>query len=120
MTPYKKFVPVALAILLLMALGKSCSPDRATWYGQSHRGKLMANGKPFNPDALTAASWDYPLGTKLRIIHDKKSVVVEVTDRGGAKKFFQIGRTIDLSRAAFSQLAPTQEGSISVRIVRVD
>src|SRR6516162_1226131 len=39
----------------------------ASWYGEEHRGKLMANGKRFDPDKLTAASWFYPLGTKVRV-----------------------------------------------------
>src|SRR5207253_2756164 len=100
---------VALAVLIVVIL-KSCAPDRATWYGDTHRGRLMANGRRFNPDALTAASWDYPLGTKLKIIHGQKSIVVEITDRGGARGFFQFGKTIDLSRAAFSRLASAETG----------
>src|SRR5215468_7676281 len=39
----------------------------ASWYGEEHRGRLMANGKRFNPDKLTAASWFYPLGTKVQV-----------------------------------------------------
>src|SRR5256885_351299 len=39
----------------------------ASWYGEEHRGRLMANGKRFNPDKLTAASWFYPLGTTVRV-----------------------------------------------------
>ena len=37
----------------------------ASWYGEELRGKLMANGKRFDPDKLTAASWFYPLGTRV-------------------------------------------------------
>ena len=39
----------------------------ASWYGEDHRGKLMANGKRFDPDKPTAASWFYPLGTRVRV-----------------------------------------------------
>ena len=39
----------------------------ASWYGEDHRGKLMANGRPFDPDALTCATWDHPFGTRLKV-----------------------------------------------------
>src|SRR5215469_18308319 len=62
----------------------------ASWYGEEHRGKLMANGKRFDPDKLTAASWFYPLGTKVRVSlastsKPRASVVVTITDRGPDK-----------------------------------
>jgi len=113
-----KFILLCL-VVLSFALLKSCAPDRATWYGGAQRGKLMSNGRPFNPEAMTAASWDYPLGTKLKIIHSEKSIVVEITDRGGARGFFQLGKTIDLSRGAFSHLAQPEVGSIKIKIARV-
>jgi rare lipoprotein A len=114
----RKIIPV-IALILTVLLLKACSPDHATWYGGPLRGKLMANGRPFNPDFPCAASWDYPLGTKLKIIHAEKSVIVEVTDRGGEHSLLHFGRTIDLSRSAFSSLANPRAGSIRVKIVRV-
>ena len=78
----------------------------------------MANGRRFNPDALTAASWDYPLGSKLRLVHGNKSVVVEVTDRGGARAVMQFGKVVDLSRAAFARLERPAVGSIRVKLQR--
>src|SRR5436190_174688 len=62
----------------------------ASWYGEDHRGRLMANGRPFNPDKLTAASWFYPLGSKVQVTvrHPHKTsrnVLVTITDRGPAK-----------------------------------
>jgi rare lipoprotein A len=80
----------------------------------------MANGQPFNPAAMTCASWDYPFGTKLRIEHNAKAVVVTVTDRGPAKRLYRKGRKLDLSRAAFKQLAPLDKGLIRVRIFKLD
>ncbi len=110
---------LAAAVVLLFLGLHACAPDRATWYGRHLRGKKMANGQPFNPDGMTAASWDYPLGTKLRITHDGKSIIVEVTDRGGEPAFLQFGKTIDLSKGAFSRLDDPEEGSIHVKIKRV-
>jgi rare lipoprotein A len=104
-------------IIAVLAM-RTCVFDRATWYGESWRGKKMANGRPYNPDAFTCASWDYPLGTKLRIAHEKHSVTVEVTDRGGKNRWYQFGKTIDLTPASFSKLANPKVGSIQIKIYR--
>jgi len=93
----------------------------ASWYGEEHRGKLMANGKRFNPDKLTAASWFYPLGTKVQVTlaantPAQRSVVVTITDRGPAKELVHDGRIIDLSHATFRRLAPTALGLVAVAV----
>jgi rare lipoprotein A len=93
----------------------------AAWYGEERRGKLMANGEAFDPDKFTAASWFYPLGTKVRVTvtsssRKPHSVVVTITDRGPARKAVRVGRIIDLSRAAFRQLAPPRVGLVSVKV----
>lgn len=88
-----------------------------SWYGDAYRGKTMANGQPFDPDSMSCASWDYPLGTKLRITCGRNSVTVEVTDRGPAQNLLA-SRQLDLSYAAFSKLADPSLGL--VRVVLVD
>ncbi|HEV2392293.1 MAG TPA: septal ring lytic transglycosylase RlpA family protein [Verrucomicrobiae bacterium] len=93
----------------------------ASWYGEEHRGKLMANGKRFNPDKLTAASWFYPLGTKVEVTARSpdralKTVMVTITDRGPAYELVRQGRIIDLSHAAFKKVAPTRNGLVPVKI----
>ncbi len=95
----------------------------ASWYGEVHRGKLMANRKRFDPDKLTAASWFYPLGSKVRVTlnlpgRSQKSVLVTITDRGPAKDLVQNGRVIDLSRAAFNRLANPDLGLVPVLVVQ--
>jgi len=118
---------VIWAILLcsgMQALAGAVPKDQeglASWYGESHRGKLMANGKPFNPDKLTAASWFYPLGTRVRVTVSEpsmrdKSVLVTITDRGPAMELVREGRVIDLGYAAFKKLAPTDLGLIQVKV----
>jgi len=77
---------------------------------------LMANGQRFDPDKFTAASWFFDLGTKVVVTRADRSVVVEITDRGPAKRLVQRGRTIDLSRAAFAELAPPSLGLIDVAV----
>jgi rare lipoprotein A len=116
----KRKIALLLAAILLVCGWHACFYDRATWYGDSERGKLMANGRPFNPDALTAASWNYPLGTKLKVDYGNKSVRVEVTDRGGVRAFMQFGKVLDLSHAAFARLEKPAAGSIRVTIRRVE
>jgi len=81
----------------------------------------MANGKPFNPDKLTAASWFYPLGTRVRVtvsdrLMQRKSVLVTITDRGPALDLVREGRVIDLGQAAFKRIAPPDLGLIQVTV----
>ncbi len=108
------------ALHLLILLGFVAGLPRAqagvaSWYGDELRGRLMANGKPFDPDRFTCASWHYPLGTVLRVTlaGSSRSVTVVVTDRGPARR---LRREIDLSRAAFARLAPTSVGLIKVSV----
>ncbi len=91
----------------------------ASWYGEAERGRLMANGHKFNPDRMTAASWFYPLGTKVRVTvsspnFESRSVLVTVTDRGPARRLVEQGRVIDLGRAAFRKIAPPDLGLVKV------
>jgi len=102
--------------ILLAVMTLACRADQASWYGKEHRGRLMANGHRFDPDKLTAASWAYDLGTKVVVTHDGRSVLVEITDRGPAKRLVEQGRIIDLSRAAFAKLAPLELGLIDVTV----
>lgn len=108
---------VLAAIFLITALACRAA-DLASWYGEEHRGLLMANGRRFDPDKLTAASWFYDLGTKVVVTHENRSVTVEITDRGPARSLLLQGRKIDLSRAAFAKLADTDLGLIDVTIRR--
>lgn len=64
---------------------------------------IMANGQRFDENALTCASWDYPLNTRLKVTNlaNNKSVEVIVTDR--TNKRFKNAR-IDLSKRAFGIL----------------
>lgn len=93
----------------------------ASWYGEELRGRLMANGEPFDPDKLTAASWFYPLGTRVRVTvsspyFEARSVLVTITDRGPAKSLVRQGRVIDLGRAAFRKLAEPDLGLVEVTV----
>jgi rare lipoprotein A len=107
---------IVLAILFMVPVCRAA--DLASWYGEKHRGLLMANGQRFDPDKLTAASWFYELGTKVVVTHENRSVIVEITDRGPARLLVKAGRKIDLSRAAFAKLADPDLGLIDVTVGR--
>lgn len=95
--------------------GSSCG--KASFYGSSFAGKPMANGKPFDPNAMTVAHRSLPFGTRLRVTDQStgKSVVVTVTDRGP----FVGGRTLDLSRGAFARINSLSKGVTAVCFKRV-
>ena len=107
---------LVLAALLILPCLTCPAADRASWYGEKERGLPMANGQRFNPDKLTAASWFFNFGTKVVVTHANRSVVVEITDRGPAKRLLNKGRKIDLSRAAFAKLANPDLGLIDVTV----
>ncbi len=84
----------------------------ASYYGRELEGNAMANGQPFDADALTAAHKTLPFGTKLEVTYGGKSVQVTVTDRGP----YVPGRDLDLSLAAARKLGLLSRGVAPVRV----
>ncbi len=80
----------------------------ASWYGPRHHGRPMANGRPFDMEADTAAHRSLPLGTLLKVTNPRngRSVQVTVTDRGP----FIPGRHLDLSLGAARKLGILKQG----------
>lgn len=85
----------------------------ASYYGDYFQNRLTASGMIFKKEALTAAHRTLPLGTVVEVYSGKKSVIVTINDRGP----FVDGRIIDLSEAAFAELAPLSKGLTLVRLV---
>ena len=77
----------------------------ASFYG-NESGSKTASGQRFNQNALTCAHRSLPFGTKLRVTHGDRSVVVTVNDRGP----FVRGRVLDLSTAAARAVGLTGAG----------
>jgi rare lipoprotein A len=77
----------------------------ASFYG-NESGSKTASGQRFNQNALTAAHRTLPFGTRLRVTHGSRSVVVTVNDRGP----FVHGRVLDLSTAAAREVGLTSAG----------
>jgi len=65
-----------------------------------------------------AAIYGYPFGTKLKIVNlaNNRSVIASVRDRGPNKR---LGRVIDLSKSAFSDIADPGQGLINVTVKEV-
>src|SRR4051812_22194467 len=84
----------SLVIMVILVGALTGKGALASWYGEEHRGRLMANGQRFDPDRLTAASWFYPMGTRLVVEHSGRKVAVTVTDRGPAWRLVRQGRVI--------------------------
>ena len=77
----------------------------ASFYG-NESGSQTASGQRFNQNAMTCAHRSLPFGTKLRVTHGGRSVVVTVNDRGP----FIRGRVLDLSTGAARAVGLTGAG----------
>jgi rare lipoprotein A len=77
----------------------------ASYYG-NESGSRTASGQRMNASAMTCAHRSLPFGTKLRVTHGSRSVVVTVNDRGP----FIRGRVLDLSTGAARVIGLTGAG----------
>lgn len=115
-----KYISLKLMTVGMVAMTTvAANAGTASWYGGSSvHGKRTASGEIFNQNALTAASNTHALGSMLKVINpaNGKSVIVRVTDTGGFSKY---GRTLDLSKGAFSKIANPSKGVIKVEVVRL-
>jgi rare lipoprotein A len=84
--------------------GRSFS-GMASFYG-NESGSKTASGQRFNQEAMTAAHRTLPFGTRLRVTHGGRSVVVTINDRGP----FVRGRVLDLSTGAARAIGLTGAG----------
>ena len=88
---------------------------KASYYGGKDGlcGRKTASGEKFNCHAMTAAHKKLPFGTKLRVKHGNKSVVVRINDRGP----FVRGRVLDLSIGAARAIGMTSTKYITAEII---
>ncbi len=125
-----KAFAVAGLSLVLIACGATSSQPRpprpsgaseigqASYYADRYQGQLTANGERYDRRSLTAAHKRLAFDTRVRVtnLDNGRSVVVRINDRGP----FVRGRIIDLSRAAFSEIAQTRLGIVDVRVDVLD
>lgn len=86
------------------SIGRSFS-GKASYYG-NESGSRTASGQRFNQEAMTAAHRTLPFGTRLKVTHAGRSVVVTINDRGPFIK----GRVLDLSKGAARAVGLTGRG----------
>ena len=86
---------------------------KATWYGAALQGNYTASGEIFDYHQMTAAHLTLPFGTIVEVTNlaNGESIQVEITDRGP----YGPGRVIDLTSAAFKEIASLGAGVIYVQ-----
>lgn len=117
----------------LFAKSQEIKTGKASWYSSKDacgpktnniKGCPTASGKSiFDLESKKVLFCAVPrrscrLGTRLKVTNsgNGKSVIVEVLDTGGFKKY---NRAIDLGKEAFKKIASLEDGVISVKIERV-
>jgi rare lipoprotein A len=88
----------------------------ASFYGDKDEpsGKT-ASGQKFDENAMTAAHLTLPFGTRLKVTHEGRSVVVTVNDRGPYVK----GRVLDLSAGAARAIGITEDKGLGQVVAEV-
>lgn len=117
-------------LLFLLVIGSaltSCSSSKsasgkiykknahASYYADKFNGRSTASGEKFSNSKLTAAHRKLAFGTKVKVTNlaNKKSVIVEINDRGP----WTPGREIDLSKRAFMDISDNKNhGALKVSI----
>lgn len=86
----------------------------AAFYHMTFQGRRTASGESFDHSELTAAHKTLPFGTLVRVInlHNKRSVIVRVNDRGPV----QADRVIDVTRRAAGLLGFLHRGMTRVAL----
>jgi rare lipoprotein A len=110
-----KFISI---FIMSFVIGFSVNAEQigtASWYGGKFHGKKTASGQIFNTHHLTAAHRTIKLGTKVKVtnLHNHKSVIVLINDRGPYVK----SRCIDLSHAAKEVLAMGGTAKVSIKVL---
>jgi rare lipoprotein A len=90
----------------------------ASYYGADFQGKRTASGGKFDMNAMVAAHPSYPLGTVVRVtnLKNRRSVQVQILDRGPAAGPRADGVIIDVSRRAAQELGFIKNGRTRVRV----
>lgn len=89
---------------------------KASYY-TSREHKHTASGERFDDSEMTAAHKTLPFNTMVRVTNLKTQrwVDARINNRGP----YVPGRPIDLSKGAFSQIAPLSQGVVRVKVERI-
>ena len=117
--------------LLLSSSTVSADTGKASWYSteacrvNSTKRCLTADGsslyaleKKAKRGEGFAASYKYPLGTRIKVtnLSNHKSVTLRVHDRGPNKR---LGRLVDLDRFSFERLEDPKKGVVKVEVTKL-
>jgi rare lipoprotein A len=96
--------------------GKTVSSEvgLASWYGPGFTGRKVADGTMFDPNGMTAAHRELPLGTIVRVTNltNNQQVLLRINDHGP----FIEGRILDLTPAAAKAIDMYRAGIAKVRV----
>jgi rare lipoprotein A len=98
--------------------GNQSKTVTASYQGSRSAGRTTASGEPYDPNDLTAASRNLPIGSTAKITNPAtgRSVKVRINDRGP----FVHGRSLDLSKSAAGKIGITHEGVARVTVTPVN
>jgi rare lipoprotein A len=88
-----------------------------SYQGSDTAGQPTASGESYNPNDLTAASPNLPMGSTVKVTNPEtgRSVTVRINDRGPLGH----GRSLDLSKSAAEKIGITDKGVARVKVTRV-
>ena len=114
----KKLFLIIFSLLTLVSFTINEVTSKASYYNDKHNGRKTASGEVFYNSNLTAAHRTFKFGTKVQVTNvlNDKSVIVRINDRGPFVK----GRDLDLSKAAFKQIASIGTGVIKVKYKTIE
>jgi rare lipoprotein A len=108
-----------------IAVQRATQPDRsgkkrtgiASYYHRMFSGRKMADGNPFDPNGINAASKTLPLGTFALVtnLENNKSAVVRIQDRGP----YVANRIVDLSPRIADEIGITHQGVAKVEVMPI-
>ena len=91
----------------------------AGWYGHGDGfdGRVTASGRRFDKNALTAAHFNLPFGTRIRVrnLRNDRQVDLTVTDRF-PQATLNKGRILDVSYGAAKKLRMLEDGVVPVEL----
>ncbi|MDT7550031.1 MAG: rare lipoprotein, partial [Actinomycetota bacterium] len=85
----------------------------ASWYGPGFVGSPTASGAPYDPERLTCANKELPLGTVIRVSANDRAVSCLVNDRGP----YVGDRILDMSRAGSRALGYDGLASVVIEVL---
>jgi rare lipoprotein A len=85
----------------------------ASWYGPGFVGSPTASGAPYDPERLTCANKELPLGTVIRVSANGRAISCLVNDRGP----YVGDRILDMSRAGSRALGYDGLASVVIEVL---